>query len=155
MWYVIIALAFVLVAGLAYYAGQLLWKVKQQEKAQQEKREKRVKYLTDSIGHIAKAMQAEQCEMSEGVLRIWVLLEHYNRELTAPTDYNSIYPGFLGLYDVIKDMPTHDARKKLGKQERFKMDVERWDAEKEFGEQIKKDLEQVLVEFSQAEELHS
>lgn len=155
MWYVIIALAFVLVAGLAYYAGQLLWKVKQQEKAQQDKREKRVKYLTDSIGHIAKAMQAEQCEMSEGVLRIWVLLEHYNRELTTPTDYNSIYPGFLGLYDVIKDMPTHDARKKLGKQERFKMDVERWDAEKEFGEQIKKDLEQVLVEFSQAEELHS
>ena len=155
MWYVIIALAFFLVAGLAYYAGQLLWKVKRQEQAQQAERDKRVKYLTDSIGHIAKAMQAEQCEVSEGVLRIWVLLEHFNRDSEQPTNYGDLYPGFESLYAVIKEMPTHDARKKLGKQERFKMDVQRWDAEKEFGDQIKLDLEKLMTEFSQAEELHS
>ena len=100
-------------------------------------------------------MQAEQCEVSEGVLRIWVLLGHYNKDAEQPKDYDNVYSGFANLYKVIKDMPTHDARKKLGKQERFKMDVARWDAEKEFAEQIKKDLELLLTEFSKAQELHS
>jgi len=155
MWYVIIAIAFIVVAGLAFYAGQLIWKVKQQNQQQQAEKDKRIKYLTDSIGHIGKAMQAEQCEVSDGVLRIWVLLDHYNSEQEPKKDYNSLYTGFASLYNVIKDMPTHEARKKLGKQERFKMDVQRWDAEKEFGEQIKLDLEKLLAEFAQADQLHS
>ena len=155
MWYVIISIAFVIVSALAYYAGQLIWKVKHQNQQQQADKEKRLKYLTDSIGHIAKAMQAEQCEISEGVLRIWVLLGHYNSEQTNQKEYNLLYSGFAHLYDVIKDMPTHDARKKLDKQERFKLDIQRWDAEKEFGEQIKLDLEKLLAEFAQANQLHN
>ena len=155
MWYAVIIIALLIVAALSYYAGQLLWKVKQQKTIQFADKEKRHKYLTDSIGHIAKAMQAEQCEISEGVLRIWVLLDHYNSEQTPSKDYNNLYTGFASLYEVIKDMPTHDARKKLGKQERFKLDVQRWDAEKEFGGQIKLDLEKLLAEFAQADKLHS
>ncbi|NVK24657.1 MAG: DUF2489 domain-containing protein [Gammaproteobacteria bacterium] len=147
MWYAIIALAFVLVAALAFYAGQLLWKVKQQQQAQQQERAKKIKYLTDSIGHIAKAMDAEQCEISEGVLRIWVLLDHYKQQTAGDQNYQELYKGFASLYEVIKDMPTHDARKKLGKQERFNLDVRRWDAEKEFAELIKQDLQSILEAF--------
>jgi len=78
MWYAIIALAVLVVAGLAFYAGQLLWKVKAQKEAQLEEQQKKLTYLTDSISHLAKAMHAKQCEYSEGVLRIRVLLDHYN-----------------------------------------------------------------------------
>lgn len=148
MLYFFIALGVILVAGLAFYAGQLLWQLKQQRLVQQEQKDKRLKYLTDSISLIAKAMKEEQCELSEGVLRVWVLLDHYNSEQEAPKDYPSLYPGFAALYDVIKDMPTHEARKKQGKQERFKMDVTRWDAEKEHNEQITTDIGKIIKEFN-------
>lgn len=147
MWYGLIALAIIVVAGLAFYAGQLLWQVQEQKKQQLKEKNKRIKYLTDSISFIAKAMKEEQCEYSEGVLRIWVLLEHHNREVPEPKDYQEIYPGFASLYGVIKDMPTHEARKKYSKQDVAKMDMKRWRAEKEFEEQIGKDIEQLLTQF--------
>lgn len=152
MLYFLIALGVILITGLAFYAGQLLWQVKQQNMVQQEQKDKRLNYLTDSIRYIAKAMKEEQCEISEGVLRIWVLLDHYNSEQDAPKDYPALYPGFAALYDVIKDMPTHEARKKQGKQERFKMDVQRWDAEKEHGEQISADISGIITEFEKKAE---
>ena len=148
MWYALIAMAILVLVGLSYYAGQLLWKLKQQESLKAQEKNKRIEYITDSIHHIAKAMKEEQCEYSEGVLRIWVLLEHYNSEISVPKDYGALYLGFANLYQVIKDMPTHDARKKLNKQERFKMDVKRWDAEKDNKEQINADLDGIIAEFS-------
>lgn len=150
MLYFVIAIAVIIVAGLAFYAGQLLWQVKQQNLIKQQQTQKRLTYLTDSISLIAKAMKEEQCELSEGVLRVWVLLDHYNSEQDEPKDYPQLYPGFAALYDVIKDMPTHEARKKQGKQERFKMDVQRWDAEKEHGEQIKLDVQGIITQFENA-----
>ncbi|GAB2999288.1 DUF2489 domain-containing protein [Psychrosphaera aestuarii] len=147
MWYALITIAVLVVSGLAFYAGQLLWKVKAQEEAQKQEKSKKLTYITESVSHIAKAMHAKQCEYSEGVLRIWVLLDHYNAAQTAPKDYKALYPGFANLYEVVKDMPTHEARKKFSKKEIFEMDTKRWDAEKEFEQQIETDLEVLLKEF--------
>lgn len=147
MWYVLIALAVLIVVGLAFYAGQLLWKVKAQNEAVAAEKEKKQKYLTDSISHIAKAMKEKQCEYSEGVLRIWVLLDHYNRAQSEPKNYPEVYPGFAKLYDVVKDMPTHEARKKFSKKDIFKMDTQRWEAEKQYEQQIDTDLDVLMKEF--------
>jgi len=147
MWYLIISIAALVIAALGFYAGQLLWQLKQQKLTQQAELKKRLDYLTHSINHISRAMQAEQCDYSEGVLRVWVLLDHYNKEQPEPKDYASLYPGFASLYDVIKDMPTHDARKKYSKKDIHKLDLKRWRAEQEFGEQIAKDLESIIQEF--------
>lgn len=148
MWYVVSAIAIIVVFGLAYYAGQLLWQVKQKTLIEQAQKQKRLDYVTSSILHIGRAMQADQCEFSEGVLRVWVLLEHFNSEQNTPKQYSDIYPGFAKLYEVIKDMPTHDARKKLGKQERHKLDLERWKAEKEFEQEIRQDVDSIVEQFS-------
>jgi len=147
MLYILISIGALIIAGLGFYAGQLLWQVQQQKQKQEEESQKRKDYLTHSISHIAKAMQAEQCEYSEGVLRIWVLLDHYNKEITEPKDYANLYPGFATLYEIIKDMPTHDARKKYDKKEIAKLDMRRWRAEKEHEEQIGEDLDKLLKEF--------
>lgn len=146
--YIIITLAALVISALAYYAGTLIWQVKEQEKAKSAEHTKRLTYITDSIFHIAKAMQAEQCESSEGVLRIWVLLEHYNKEKTEPKLYQEIYPGYSALYDEIKDMPTHEARKKFSKKEILKLDLARMDAEQKHAEQISLDTNQLLIEFN-------
>jgi outer membrane murein-binding lipoprotein Lpp len=147
MLYTLIIIGALVIVGLAYYAGQLLWQVQEQKKRQLAEKERKLNYITDSIRHIVKAMISKQCEYSEGVLRIWVLLDHYNKEQAEPKDYPALYPGFASLYEVIKDMPTHEARKRLSKQDRMKMDMERWKAENEFESQIDLDLIELKAEF--------
>ena len=147
MWYTISAFAVLIIVGLAFYAGRLLWKLKEQNETIAKEKAKKEKYLVDSISHIAKAMNEKQCEYSEGVLRIWVLLDHYNSSKEEPKDYTSLYPGFAKLYDVVKDMPTHEARKKYSKKEVFQMDTKRWTAEKEYEQQIDTDLDVLMKEF--------
>jgi hypothetical protein len=146
--YLIITLGVVVLVALSYYAGTLLWRVKQQEKAVEEEQTKRLNYITDSICHIAKAMKAEQCEPSEGVLRIWVLLEHYNKAQAEPKDYVELYSGYSALYSEIKDMPTHDARKKFSKKDILKLDLQRMEAEQKYAEQIVLDTSQLILEFT-------
>lgn len=146
--YWIIALAVLLLVALSYYAGTLLWRVRQQEEAKKSEQTKKLNYITDSICHIAKAMKAEQCEPSEGVLRIWVLLEHYNKEQAEPKNYNEFYNGYFSLYSEIKDMPTHDARKKFSKKDILKLDLQRMEAEQKYAEQIQLDTNQLLLEFT-------
>ncbi|NMM40360.1 DUF2489 domain-containing protein [Pseudoalteromonas arctica] len=149
----------VIIAGLAFYAGQLLYKlsaqkkliakeqVKQQAKLAKSRLERNAK-LADSIHLIARAMHQEQCEFSEGCLRVWVLMSQYS--FTDDEDLSGRYPGIFAMYEVVKEMPTHDARKKYSKKEIFKQDSARWRAEETHAEQIKADCEKIIEEFKAA-----
>ena len=149
----------VIIAGLAFYAGQLLYKLsaqkkqiakeqaKQQAKLTQSRLARNAK-LADSIHLIARAMHQEQCEFWEGSLRIWVLMSQYS--FTDEEDVPGRYPGIFAMYEVVKEMPTHDARKKYSKKEIFKQDSARWRAEETHAEQIKADCEKIIEEFKAA-----
>ncbi|CAM4194614.1 DUF2489 domain-containing protein [Pseudoalteromonas ostreae] len=149
----------VIIAGLAFYAGQLLYKlsaqkkliakeqVKQQAKLAKSRLERNAK-LADSIHLIARAMHQEQCEFSEGCLRVWVLMSQYS--FKDDEDLPGRYPGIFAMYEVVKEMPTHDARKKYSKKEIFKQDSARWCAEETYAEQIKADCKQIIEEFKAA-----
>lgn len=148
-----------IIAGLAFYAGKLLYKLSRQKKVaaklqaeQKQKlrasRLKRNAKLADSIHLIARAMKEEQCEFSEGCLRIWVLMSQYGFE--QERDLTTHYPGIYKMYEVVKDMPTHDARKKYSKKEIFKQDTARWRAEDSLSEEIKADCAKIISEFKAA-----
>ena len=148
-----------IIAGLAFYAGQLLYKLNAQKKLiaktqaeQKQKLEKsrlkRNAKLADSIHLIARAMNEEQCEFSEGCLRIWVLMSQYAFE--SERDLTTQYPGIYKMYQVVKEMPTHDARKKYSKKEIFKLDKARWQAEKTLKDEVKADCAKIIVEFKAA-----
>ncbi|KPH57709.1 hypothetical protein AMS58_10090 [Pseudoalteromonas porphyrae] len=149
----------VIIAGLAFYAGQLLYKVsaqkkliakeqaKQQAKLAKSRLERNAK-LADSIHLIARAMHQEQCEFSEGCLRIWVLMSQYSFE--HDDDLTMRYPGIFAMYEVVKEMPTHDARKKYSKKEIFKLDSARWRAEESNADAIKADCEKIIEDFKAA-----
>lgn len=148
-----------IIAGLAFYAGQLLYKVNAQNKLiakkQAEHEQKlaaskatRNAKLADSIHLIARAMNEEQCEFSEGCLRIWVLISQYS--FAEEFDLRERYPGIYKMYNVVKDMPTHDARKKYSKKEVFKMDSTRWRAEEQHSDEIKADCVKLIDEFKAA-----
>jgi hypothetical protein len=145
-----------IIIGLAFYAGQLLYKLSAQKKliiktkAEQKQklaqsRLKRNAKLADSIHLLARAMNEEQCEFSEGCLRVWVLMSQYGFE--NERDLTAQYPGIHKMYQVVREMPTHEARKKYSKKEIFKQDKARWHAEKTLKDEIKADSAKIIEEF--------
>jgi len=152
LWIIAFIIGALIVAGLAFYAGTLLKQVKQQNekvaannaKLQQQRKQKNIK-LADSINLIAKAMKEKQCEYSEGCLRVWVLMSQYMFD--SDENIEQQYPAIMKMYDVVKEMPTHDARKKYSKKEIFKMDSARFKAEKDLEDEIQQDLDKVVLQF--------
>ena len=55
---------------------------------------------------IAKAMQNGDCNHSEGVIRLSMLLLPFGQSLQP-------YQAMYALYNTVKEMPTHEARKAL------------------------------------------
>lgn len=155
LWAFVLLLGAAIIACLAFYAGKLLWLLKQQNKrqlqeqqAQQAKVLEKKRYLQESIVLISRAMQEQQCELSEGALRLWVLLDHWPQE--NKPDAIQLYPGLYQMYLVVRDMPTHQARKEQDKKLTRQQDKVRQQAEIDLRELIQTDLSKLLERFQQA-----
>lgn len=136
----------VIIGALAYYAGRLLAQLKQQNRVRDEALNKRNANLHESIVTIAKAMEQGQCPLSEGCLRLVVLLDLRIESLEA--GYAKRYPNIHDMYERIKHMPTHEARKQHPKQDIRKMDVEREGYEQQLEDVILHDIRQLLKDFA-------
>lgn len=144
-WIIALIVAALIIAGLSFYLGRLLMQIKQVKQAQQQQISKRNSKLSEDIYTIAWAMQEGQCDASEGCLRIWVLLDHIFEQ--PKPDNQQRYPGIFALYDKIKDLPTHSARKALPKKALREMDQERLVNEQTFKTLIDTDVAQLIERF--------
>ncbi|MFZ7158640.1 DUF2489 domain-containing protein [Avibacterium gallinarum] len=141
MWiYLLIALGLLIIVGMAAYAVKLLRALKNQKQALENARLARVKRLKESIEIIARAMQNGDCNFSEGAIRLKMLLDPLGLKITT-------YPALAELYDVVKEMPTHQARKELKKNERMRLDLTRESAEAELESKILLELNQLLLDI--------
>ena len=147
MWYALFGLGVLIVAGLAFYLGQLLFQLRAQQQkqlqamqVQQKKQAEHQQYLLDSIVFIGKATLEQQCEVSEAALRIWVLLENLQPDLAQA----SRWPGLFAMYDCVKAMPTHEARKELEKKELRRQDHLRQQTEIQLKDAIETDIRGLL-----------
>ena len=145
MWGLLIV-GVLVIAALAFVAGRLLSQLQSQNKRRDEAIGKRNERLHESIVTITKAMDQGQCPLSEGALRLVVLLDL--RVEPEKVDYNQRYSGLHTMYGRIKHMPTHEARKEYPKAEIRKMDDEREGYEKELEDAILTDVRQLLKDFS-------
>lgn len=143
MMWILFAVGAVIVAALAFYAGSLLAQLKRQRTIRDTAIAKRNANLYESIETIALAMQQEQCPLSEGALRLTVLLDHL--ALPGEHDFEKAYPAIHQMYERIKHMPTHEARKQYPKKEIRKMDREREGYEVELEESIQQDTSALLT----------
>lgn len=134
----LIILGLVIISGLGFYAGKLLFQLKQQTQKQTEARNKRIANITESIQTIAHAMEQQQCDLSEGVIRICNLLDAI--PVLPQPNYALEYPAVYELYAKIRHFPTHDARNALTKQERRRQDKEREEIESQFESDIIKEV---------------
>ncbi|AUI65393.1 MULTISPECIES: DUF2489 domain-containing protein [Glaesserella] len=138
----LLILAILVLLSMAGYAFSLYWKLHQQKKQMKQAQVARYQSIIESIEIIAKAMLSEQCDLSEGVLRLKPLLDVLGKKL-------STFPAMWALYQVVENMPILDARKNLKRNERMKLDLERELKEAELTEQIKVELQQLLDEVKQ------
>ena len=144
MIWIFFVIALFLVTGLTLYAIRLLKQLKVQKELITKAKNERAIRLKESINIIARAMQSGECNLSEGVIRLTMLLRPFGKNL-------STYPAMANLYEVVRDMPTHDARKLLDKRERIRLDLDRESAEVQFEQDIKKELYILLEDIKSIE----
>ncbi|MBA6365221.1 DUF2489 domain-containing protein [Colwellia sp. BRX10-6] len=142
-WIYIVVGGVIIIAALAFYAVKLLNQLKAQtakiKQAEQDKKIALAKHdskILSSVVIIAHAMKEEQCDIAEGCWRLSVLLD----SLKLSSGLSAEFPAVFELYDKIKHMPILDARKKLAKNERMKLDFERMKAESDLSAQINIDV---------------
>jgi hypothetical protein len=142
---VFLLVAIFIVAGLTFYTGSLLFKLRAQQQIRNQKTQKRIHNISESIQTIAKALDQQQCNLSEGCIRLFHLLEAL--PVKNKPDFSLQFSGLYSLYDKVKDLPTHEIRKTQSKSETKKQDLQREELEAELETQILKDVS-VLKSFS-------
>jgi hypothetical protein len=147
IWFYLALLACAIVLGLAFYAGRLIWLLKQQKITQaQAKKALIVKQnahdtkTLNSVLIITKAMMAEQCDYAEGCWRLSKLLTSLSDSQTLETQFSSIF----ALYDKIKHLPILEERKKLDKRKRMEQDLLRMKSEAALADNITEELSTLL-----------
>jgi len=138
-----ILLGLVMIAGLCWFilTKSRELKVFQAQRAQQEvqQAEKR-SYLIESIKVIATTMLEDQVELSEGCIRIKVLIDHLDASLHEQESFKI----FEQMYRDTEHMPTHQARKNTDKNFIHKLDQQRFALEKQHRDSIRKAAEKLL-----------
>jgi len=124
-----------LVATAAYYLIKLR-KVKHQQAEQIQRNkdawQKHRDELASDLRFIANSMLQGQCEITEGCLRIKVLMDRLDDELQHKPKFKTIQAHFAQTIT----MPTHEAYKALTRQEQFKQDKQRFALEEANREQV-------------------
>lgn len=90
--------------------------------------------LRDSLSVICTLLIDQQVEISEGCIRIRVLLDHYNSQWLELDDFAV----FREVHDALSHMPTHQARKQTDKKIIQKLDQERFAIEERNAERVHK-----------------
>jgi hypothetical protein len=116
----------------------MLFLLKQQKARQEATRQSRVENITESLVLIAKAMEQQQCDLSEGVIRIVNLLNAL--PIVEQPDYKTKYPHIYALFTEVSGFAILEERQKLSKAERRKQDIAREQIESEYESKVLSEL---------------
>ena len=133
--WILIITGMIACGGLLFYIHRQYRRLavhQRQEEAQQAKVEQQRQMTIESIQVLARTMLAGQVELSEGCIRIKVLLDAVAPELHQDQSFAI----FNKLYTDIEHMPTHEARKAVDKRFLFKLDKQRWQLENNYKVEI-------------------
>ena len=142
---ILLLVGVLVIIAMTSYAVQLLLALKKQKAAFRQARQNRVQRIKDSIEIIGKAMQSGDCNLSEGVIRLKMLLEPIGLSIKN-------YAALSQLYDVVGEMPTHEARRELKKNQRMRLDLQRESSEADLEQQIKTEVAQLLQDIQKVTE---
>lgn len=152
---IVIGIALLIIAKLAFVAFHLWRKVWQQQAEQELIAENAVKksqenqaYIIESIQVICKTLINEEMNLSEGAIRLKVLADNFN----FSEEERSKFKVIESLYELVSDLDTHEVRKKLPKKDRMRQDLQREKAETKYQKQFIGDVK-VLLELVNTKKL--
>ncbi|WP_299081930.1 DUF2489 domain-containing protein [uncultured Paraglaciecola sp.] len=134
MYLTLLLIALAIVAGLGFYAGSLLYKLRRQQRLRNQNTQQRIQNISQSIQTIAMAVEQQQCNLSEGCIRLFHLLEAL--PVADKPDFSEQFVGLYTLYNKIKNLPTHDDRKAQSKIQTKQQDIQREEWEAQLASQI-------------------
>lgn len=134
MWWIMFAVATAVIVPLALYAWSLMNKVREKNQERQaiaaqanEQWQKHQSTLLADVRFIAKAVHQEQCDVTEGVLRLHHLISRLDETLWAHPKLEAI----RHYHSITCDMPYLNAYKQLSRKEQHALDKKRLQLEKE------------------------
>ncbi|MFL0796707.1 MAG: DUF2489 domain-containing protein [Cellvibrionaceae bacterium] len=146
IWFWLAIAGCVVVVGLAGYAGYLLLQVKklkerreQQQQDIEELNKEQRERLNNSIQVIAQAMVEGQCGLTEGSIRVKVLLDGLNVDDAVKEEFTAFYQ----LATAAEHIPILEAWKSLSKKEQQVFKQEIFQLEKVHGDFVKAAAEKI------------
>mgnify|MGYP000403185658 CR=1 FL=1 len=115
-----------------YIYSQIVNKPAVQETVQPMKADEQALSLKESLEIMARALLDQQVEVSEGSIRIKVLIDHFDATLHEQIPFSV----FNEVYILLEHMPTHQARKQTDKKFLHKLDQQRFTIEKKLRPQV-------------------
>lgn len=151
---ILLILASLIIFALASYAFHLKRQIKINEREAKEKDEaerklaqknlnKRNHNIIGDIRFIAQSILTDQCEITEGVLRIHHLADALDTDIMQQDQFSTLHNHF----NACKSMAIKEAYKALSKKQRFQQDKQRYRLEQDNKEQVLKEA-QLIKEYS-------
>ncbi|RLU01099.1 DUF2489 domain-containing protein [Ketobacter sp.] len=135
-----LALVVMVLAGVA---GWLWWKVwrmgRQQAQMQQQLEQQRARseqdrldYIHESLNVIASAVLDNQCPITEGCIRMAVLLDNLPLDCDTKHRFSVVFE----VYNATRHIPTHSQWKALERKHQRKFEQEMWALERKHNEAV-------------------
>ncbi len=144
---ILIVLAALIVGGLGYYAFSLSRKVralegkrKQDAVAMADELNQQRNHRNRSIQIIAQGIMTEQLSLTEGAIRIRVLMDGLNVDAAVQEEFNAFYQ----LSDATSHIPILEEWKKLKLKQRLAFDNERVQLERDHKEFVEDAAQRIL-----------
>ena len=124
--------------------ARLWWKVGQQHRDQQRQQQDqlarqaqveqdRIQYIYDSLNVIARAMLDDQCPLTEGCIRMAVLMDN----LSLDCDTKHRFAAVFKIYNATRHIPTHSNWKALERKQRQSFKQEMFALERENADAVR------------------
>lgn len=143
-----------LVVGILAIIAAVMWRKVWVQKADnaaklkdlEDKKLAHQAYIKESLLVISETLIREEMNLSEGAIRLKVLLDNWEQ----PDRGLTFYKGIEDLHDAVGHFDTHDQRLKLSKDQRRQQDKEREKIEAQLGEAFKADVAALLQQLKPA-----
>lgn len=115
-----------------YIYSQIINRPVAQEVVQPMGADEQALNLKESLEIISRALLDQQVDVSEGSIRVKVLIDHFDVTLHEQAPFSV----FNEVYALLEHMPTHQARKQTDKKFLHKLDQQRFAIENKFRPQV-------------------
>lgn len=139
--------ATLLLIGLGAYAARLWYLVWQQQQAAHQQQIQQANALRqhqlgllEDINFLARSVLSEQCEITEGILRLHHIIHGLEPAVWELEELSTV----RAHYEATQAMPILAAYKALSKQQQFRLDNERWALEEANKAAIQRELTWLL-----------